>query len=317
MSAAPVLTKTSAAGHNPMSWDGTYTGLQVGDTIRLSWAVNGGAATTETHTVTSDDLLVASTGSLNLPWPAFAAASAGFAGGSIIAVKEWIERGAAKSPDSNTISDTTALAVSSILRRAESIRPGYGGGPFSPASPITIASGDKVLVTIFSYGVSSPVIASLTANSGAIAFTKIGTPAAGDGNFSAVSFYADTSGVTSLDLVATASAGAFAEVLFLVTSIRDAAAGGPASSYYERRSLAGTGPYDVDGGLSPPTNGQVILGMGVPNAPYSFTGATEYAGAEVGTDIKCSQAFATAAGNVILSGPDYAPLFICNTTWGP
>lgn len=110
---APVLTKTSAAGANPMSWSGYYAGLEVGDVIHLEWEVDNVAGAGESHTVTSEDVLAATDPEigLNLPWLLFADTSDFFADGDVIEVWETIQRGASFSADSNVLTDTAVITV--------------------------------------------------------------------------------------------------------------------------------------------------------------------------------------------------------------
>ncbi len=312
----PVLTRTSSSGTNPMSWSSSYTNIAVGDTIRLAWTANGVDGAGDTHVVTSDDIILASEGSYSFPWTAFAATT--FAGGAIVTVKERIERGIYSSAWSNIISDTmTSFAV--VHRRSEEIDFGYGGGPGALASPITIQSGDKVVVFL-SASFNGSAMNSLTANSGAITFTEIGSTTAV--NRRGYAYYADTSGVTSLNL-SLAVTGSTQCITVHAVSVQGAAAGAPAGSYFERRSTTNEDPHDVDGGLALPAGGTVLSMVGEAGN-LVWSGAIEFSGSEITAVTAQHSAVAQqlTAGNITIlgqpsGGSGYTTLVIANVSFSP
>lgn len=114
--AAPVLTQTSAAGTNPMSWDASYPGAIVDrDTVELNWRVNGGTWQSQTHTITGSDLI-----SGGWTWSSYVAASSLFAASDVIDVRERVIRDQGTGSQatgnwSNTLTDTMATGAWSPL----------------------------------------------------------------------------------------------------------------------------------------------------------------------------------------------------------
>lgn len=104
----PVLTRTSAAGINPMAWTSSITGAMVDvDNIRCRWRVNGGAWTYETdHLFTSDDAFDAIDGTLSFVWPLFDAYN--FPASALVEVQEAIARPGYSDSWSTILSDTMA-----------------------------------------------------------------------------------------------------------------------------------------------------------------------------------------------------------------
>lgn len=110
---APILTQTSTAGTNPLTWDATYTNVQTGDVVELAWTLNGVAGAGETHTLTDQDIIEASSGSYTLPWTNFRTA---IAGGGAVTAKERINRsGVTPSLYSNVLTDTVSAAAATVL----------------------------------------------------------------------------------------------------------------------------------------------------------------------------------------------------------
>lgn len=213
------------------------------------------------------------------------------------------------------------VAYTTILRRAESVNVGFGAGPVALASPVTIESGDKVLILVYVDSGITMSVTGITANSGAITFTSIGNSTPNTDTVHA--FYADTAGVTSLTLSFTLS-GATSELGAQIISIKGAAAGGPVASYFEFRAAGGTDPHDVDGGLAALAGGSLIsfvFGNGV----KTWTGATEYSGSEVAgaaSGNTMAAAEQTTAGNITIlgsgsGGPSFSNMVIADVSFAP
>lgn len=110
---APVLTRTTADGANPMEWDSDFDGFiswdsstSSGDKHRMRWRLSGGAWNTEVYQELDDELL-----SGGFTWPLWEAAKP-FAA-VLVEVQEQRSRWVsgvmtAESPWSTTISDTMA-----------------------------------------------------------------------------------------------------------------------------------------------------------------------------------------------------------------
>ncbi len=173
---APVLTKTSSSGVNPMSWSAVYTDLAVDDVLRLSWTKNGGAATTETHAVTSDDLILASEGDYSFSWPAFVTASAAFINGDVITVKERIERGGSNSAYSNILTDTVVISVTPAWTNIATATPQTNSSTTHTFTSVTFGAGKAVCLLRCG---QSPSVAMVPSGGGAT--TNFTSVAAGDG----------------------------------------------------------------------------------------------------------------------------------------
>lgn len=116
---APVLTRTSVAGTNPMSWSSDYTDLIIDtDYICCRWRVDGGAWTNETN-VLFDSAFFMDYGvdAATYPWPLFAAAT--FNGGEVIDVQEGILRAPDATVWSTSLTDTMAVTVNTGVWIAE------------------------------------------------------------------------------------------------------------------------------------------------------------------------------------------------------
>lgn len=315
---APVLTKTSAAGTNPMSWRGEYTNASPGDVITRYATVNGTPLDPESHTLTEFEVIEIATAmdlgeGYNMPWPVFAGTV--FADGAIVVVWETHTKASVESDPSNELTDTMAggSGALAVFRDAAVIPFAYGTGPYS-FNDVAIESGDKVVVLLtcyFTNGISDgdAQIASLTANSGAISFAQAGSAS---GRVDALGmtarsfvFWAATSGVTELDLSLT-TVGVCRWAGMTVIGVKNAASGAPASTACGALSSAGTAEYDVDGGLSADgAEGEVlVIAVGYLNggAHGDFTGATKYAEGDALVDdfVKCSSAYQTTPAAVTI-----------------
>jgi hypothetical protein len=108
---APVLTKTSTTGVNPMTWTTVYAGMALdSDYIAMRWRENGGAWTNETeHLFSTADWLDNIDGTLAIPWPLYAAHT--FAPGTVVDVQEGVHRGTDAIVWSTAITDTMVNAA--------------------------------------------------------------------------------------------------------------------------------------------------------------------------------------------------------------
>lgn len=104
---APVLTQTSSAGQNPMSWSSFYEDAQIGtDYIAMRYRIDGGAWTNETDVLFDSDFYYDHhIDGDPYPWPLFAAET--FLGGAVVDVQEGIVRDAVTTW-STTLTDTMA-----------------------------------------------------------------------------------------------------------------------------------------------------------------------------------------------------------------
>lgn len=107
----PTLTRTSAAGTNPMDWSAVYPNIDPdNDYIAMRFRVNGGAWTQEADVLFTTAMYVdfIETGSFSFAWPIFDGTT--FAAGALVEVQEAIKRGATYYW-STSISDTMAAVV--------------------------------------------------------------------------------------------------------------------------------------------------------------------------------------------------------------
>lgn len=196
---------------------------------------------------------------------------------------------------------------------------GYGSGP-ATLSGVTISSGDKVVVFIHNSGNGAQTVTGLTANSGAITFTQICVNP--NWNDRLYVFYADTTGVTNLDLSATLS-GSSRDTGFSVVTLTGAASGSAVSCTVSENSITNPDPIDVDNSLSAPTNGALLVSVwsGTSSSGHVYTGATEIGSVVSGGD-ELSVASQTTAGNVSIlgqpsGGPGYGGLLAAAVTFQP
>lgn len=214
---APVLTRTSAAGANPMTWSGAYTGMVVGTSyISMRWRVNGGSWTNETdHLVTSDDAFDMGDGTATFAWPLYDAHT--FSAGDFVEVEE-----------GHTLSGTTAW--SSILSDTMAGAATYAhGGKATSASSSTAVSftalpfaAGKALVVLTCFSNaggtvdSVPTSLTLTPTGGGtpVTLTKVGS--GGTSAARAFAVYATSTNITAgnYDVTGTRPAAARSNVLF-------------------------------------------------------------------------------------------------------
>jgi hypothetical protein len=252
-------------------------------------------------------------------WPLYDAAT--FTAGQTVGRQVGIIREGATAVWSNEVSDEMAAApaVTATHRAGVLHSFGYSSGT-ATINDIPLTAGDKVVVHVHTI---SDAEGTVSGNGGAVTFTKIGESASGTGNRSRA-YYADTSGITELDLAITGSGyGKFIEVVTLT----GAAAGAPASSNFASISAAGEETHNADGGLNPEANGVCVLSMcghDIPSGPqYVWTGATEVveigdATAEGSAAFKTSSGTATINGaNGVPAGPGYGTLTRAATKWNP
>lgn len=317
---APVLTKTSATGHNPMSWDSLYTDLRVDDVIRLSWTKNG-VATEETHTVTSDDVIAASDPDIGRAWAwaGYAAAAASFVVGDVITVKERQERtGSTPSNYSNIPTDTIAGSVSVAYLGGADLAYGYGSGAISTAA-IPVTNGDKLLIALsMSYNTAtSHTITAKDAANNPVALTQIGATLVNGGGRLQL-FRVDTVAVGTITLTITPNASTQDGVV-LVAAIRGAQAGAPAASALEARAITNPDPIDVDEELAIPANGRVVVAF-LSGGPHTYSGGTKIA--DIANSVRLSLGVQSVAGDLGVAGqpsggPGYQTVLIGATSWSP
>lgn len=323
---APVLTQTSAAGGNPLAWSTAYTNLvpDASDYVNLRYRENGGAWITETPVlVTSAWVATYVVDGTRHPWPLYDADT--FPASTLVEVQGGVTRGADATVWSNIVGDTMAAAprVTAVHRQSAILDLAYGTGP-GTMSGVIIEAGDKVVIHVHGKFNDVPqTITAVTANSGAITFTQIGTPTAA-ANDRVYTFYADTAGVTSLNL--SIAVGGSTQVMAVhVHSVQGAAAGTATASHHEVRNITNPDPIDLDGGLSVPANGVALLAVtnyASPSLPLDWTGATENADVNTGAVVRSATATQTVNGNVTIlgqpsGGPGYGNIGITNTTWSP
>jgi len=319
---APVITRTSTSGDNPMRWSGSYADMiPDSDYITMRWRVNGGAWNRDTdHLFTSDDFWDSEDGVAAFAWPLFAAAT--FPGGALVEVQE----GVLRSPDpivwGNIVSDTMAAAVSREHKRSAEIAIGFGGGAGTlPGGSITFSALDKVVLHLSILSTTNPgTVTGVTANGGALAFTKIGESDAAyyrKAHAYRLDLPVGTTILTDIS-VATTIAAAF-NIVMHVEAIRGSTAGAPAASYFEKRTSAAPGAQDVDGALAVAANGQMLVSVGnFGNAAGTWTGATQDGEVvDAGTSVASAIAAQTTAGDVIYSNAITADLSIAVTKWNP
>lgn len=280
---APVLTKTSAAGVVPMSWDFVYTNVQVGDVINLYWTVNGVPGVGDSRTLDSDDIIGLSideefgTNNYQWNWPAFETAMEDIEDGDVIEVWETHERDGIESDPSNVLTDTAVLtsSVSYVTAKNEVLNFGYGVGPVSTTGSATpVAENDKVVVMLACEFNGSQSVNGVTSNSGAAIFTKRDESPAG-----ALRVYIYTfdvpNGVTSLDQIAVAVSGSTAAITVWSFVATGAPTGVPFATDANSLAVTNEDPIDVDLGLSCPTDGMLaVLVESGSGATITFTGAT-------------------------------------------
>jgi hypothetical protein len=219
-----------------------------------------------------------------------------------------------------------APSYAAVHLRSALVAYSYGSSPANGTEAAKLTGlacedGDKIVIYLDCHFNGEKSVTAVTANGGTIAFTPIGaTPA---GSRVAYAFYADTAGLTSLDL-AIAVSGSTRAIHAHVFALRGAQTGGPDASSFERRAVTNEPQHDVDGGLSLPAGGSILLMVGSSSIlPFSFTGATAFAGSAL-TDAQSGSAAAeqTEAGNVTVNGKatgglSYTTLNIVNTAWAP
>jgi hypothetical protein len=176
---APVLTLTSTAGTNPMSWSSFYEDAVIGtDYITMRYRINGGSWIDETDVLFDSNFwLTYHIDGDPYPWPLFAVDT--FAGGDVVDVQEGIKRGGVTTW-STSLTDTMASTDATYA---------YGGLATSAGSSTSVsfstlpftAGRALIFLTCFtnaSAGTdSAPTSLTLTPSAGgaAINCTKLGS----------------------------------------------------------------------------------------------------------------------------------------------
>lgn len=222
---APVLTRDSADGANPMTWTAVYTDVAVGDIIHLAWTVNGVAGAGDSHTLTSDDIILASEqeGAYQISFTVYLATV--FEGGDVVAVTETIERDGVFSPASNTITDTIAITAVTYSHGDEATS--ASSSTVVSFSTLAFAGGGRALLslTCFSNGgggvdsVPASLTITPTAGGAGINCTKLGSGGKFVGR--AIAFYLSDSDVTATnyDITGTRPAAARSNTVMYGTLI--------------------------------------------------------------------------------------------------
>ena len=201
---------------------------------------------------------------------------------------------------------------------------GFGNTPATAWDSFAIADGDKLVLHVYAQeNVGS--LSAVTANSGAITFTQIGTTAS-DGNRRVSAWYADTTGVTSITPAFTVGASVYG-MSFAAFSVTGAASGTAAANAISAGYVAGPETIDMDGGLAAVTDGALILTAAYEyNAapPFTWTGATEVDETDADTAALSSAVQTTAAavtingaGHPSVPGPGFGSLGKIATQWDP
>lgn len=214
---APVLTRTSSAGTNPMTWSAAYTGLVVGTSyITMRWRVNGGSWTNETdHLVTSDDAFDMGDGTASFAWPLYDAHT--FSSGDLVEVQEG-HKLSGTTAWSTILSDTIAGAASYA----------HGGKATSATSSTAVSftslpfTAGKALVALSCFSNaggtvdSVPTSLTLTPTGGgtSVTLTKLGS--GGRSASRAVAIYVSATNITAgnYDVTGTRPNAARSNVLF-------------------------------------------------------------------------------------------------------
>lgn len=333
---APVLSNLAsgwAPGDNPPAWSAYYAdavgyGDGKGSEVRARWRIDGAEWTTEAWEGLDDELITG-----ELTWPLLEAADLSAGGFFEVQEQHVIDRGLETerlSYWSNVWSDALneiVVPTNVVPTHRQTAILDYNYGTTPPAIPagFAIEDGDKLVLHLaIQFNGASNTVTSITANGGAISFTQIGA-LAGTGNEKAATWYADTSGVTSITDLAIAVSGSTNCIGYSCFTVAAAAAGAPSDSYREIRSVTNEDPHDVDGGLAAPANGALLLlaGAGTPTPSFTWSGAVEQSevnNAATDTNLTISGAIQTTAANVTIrgqagGGPQYAYVFIANTTW--
>ncbi len=219
-----------------------------------------------------------------------------------------------------TFSATTAGAAAEATHRSTQIRDyGYGSTPGTAWDSFAIADGDKVVLHVHA-NENVGTITAISANSGAITFTQVGSPVS-DGNDRVSLWYADTSGATAIAIAFTAGSSVKG-IGFTAFSVTGAASGAPAASAKSYAYAGGDDAHDIDGGLAAATDGVLLLTACTPNSgvgDFVWTGATEAAEVDT-TPAAMSSAIQTTAAAVSIAGPNvgglgYTPLGRIASQW--
>ncbi|MBN8807884.1 MAG: hypothetical protein J0I47_06565 [Sphingomonas sp.] len=261
----PVLTRTSVAGANPMSWSGYYANVIVGsDKIRCRWRVNDAAWTYETdHLVSSDDFFDSEDGMASFAWPLFDATD--FAAGSMVEVQEGVLRGATTAW-SAVLSDTMAGRVAAVKLASEFLDFGYASGTVAMPSAIACRSNDKVLVLLDFASNGAPTLAGVDA--AGVTFAPVGG-GTGHNNHYCYAYFADVGSVASLDNLRVTTTGSTLGCVVHVIAVRNAAAGPPDATniYFDTRAVTNADTHDVDADIPVPDGGIAILWVSIDDDP--------------------------------------------------
>jgi hypothetical protein len=322
--AGVVLSNLSSgwtAGQNPPDWDTELTnfyiwdsGAGTGSQVRAVWQFNGGAVQTEAWQGVDTETYDESTGKFTFIWPLLQAANLAAGGTFSVHVEHRINGGPATS--SNTWSDTlNALGVGSTAIAILAAEESFAAGTFAIGGTQTITGGSKIALHIHFEPNGAQSITAITANSGAITFTRSASTAATAKN---QLWYADVAaGTTSLTISLTA--GSCTAIEIGVVEIFGAAAGAPTAVYAPTPAFqSGTPAVNADGGVTCPTNGRIIFFAGC-NNDTTFTGATKDAqqATNDSAGVRMALGHSTATGTVTASGVANNFEFIVTSAWGP
>jgi hypothetical protein len=319
----PILSTIAGytPGTNPPDWDTevdnyiTYdSGTGSGSSLRIQWRFNGGAWTVEDWQGLSDAALAE-----GFSWPLLNAAD--FTSGGLFEVQaehgmdvglpteqlsgwsvEW----------SDTLDAITGLVPTARFISSQNLN--FGAGP-ATFTGVAIGGASKIAVFVRFAPNGAQSITGITANSGAIAFTK----AAGSANTdSAQLWYADVAaGVTNLDLTVTLS-GSTQMLAVAIMEIAGAALGAPVGTAFTQKVFkSGAFTAPIDGGLVIPTNGAATF-LAMQNHSMTFTGATkdQESAAADSTGQFYALAHTDTTGTVTVSGSNSDFLSIA-ATWTP
>jgi hypothetical protein len=203
--------------------------------------------------------------------------------------------------------------VGSVQRGIISSEVGFGVGPVNLGT-IAISGNSKIVLSLRFIPNGAQSVSGISANSGTVVFTRdAGSPATAKAQL----WYADVGNITSLTNLTVTLSGSTQVMTTAIEELFNAAAGGPASTFYRNEVfMSGSGPFNVDGGVACPANG-ISLFFCTANAALGFTGATRDAVQSTAdsTGQKGAIAHAFATGTVTVSGASNTAMTTVTSAW--